>query len=288
MARRSDWCGLYACLCCALPHFACKCAHVLSRCARGLSNFQSWAFILQPKASRLFYDKYLSLSSFIYLWFCTMEATLEVFWCWRRAGRRWLDCICWPLTSVNHPSSDSAPLWNGAAGQVNESDFEAALVWLVCWWRHGFWKQTSSAHDGFLTHLLGCSDISVVFLLWWLSGLHLDNRWTNKLQRFLTSSVDCFGVNQHPHSAAPSLFLSQAPLSQSFLVDCWWLAYLFRDVTVLWPETRESSPAWAEGPRAETLGGGQFAEFHCVSYSWPCAQLWPPTPAEICHERGAA
>lgn len=34
------------------------------------------------------------------------------------------------------------------------------------------------------------------------------------------------------------------------------------------------------------VGGGQFAEFHCMwCNSWPYAKLWPPTPAEICHER---
>lgn len=33
------------------------------------------------------------------------------------------------------------------------------------------------------------------------------------------------------------------------------LAYLLRDVTVPWPEARESSPARGEGLSAEALGG---------------------------------
>ena len=37
------------------------------------------------------------------------------------------------------------------------------------------------------------------------------------------------------------------------------------------------------------FGGRQreFAEFpRMLCYSWPCPQLWPLTPAEICHEKG--
>lgn len=77
------------------------------------------------------------------------------------------------------------------------------------------------------------------------------------------------------------------PCCRTPLVDCWRLAQFFarcsRSLAWSWWIT---SPARAGGMRAGTVGtGGQFAQSHCVLYSWPRTQLWPPTPAEICHER---
>lgn len=87
-------------------------------------------FILQPKASRLFHDDYLSFCHWDVLFisdFAPWKQHSRGFGLWNCASWRWLDCICWPLTSVSHPSSNSAPF--GAAQLDRLTNQPSRPVW---------------------------------------------------------------------------------------------------------------------------------------------------------------